>query len=121
MLVQKPRMREYLHNIVIFIVLVGFYIINKFYLVHAHVFFRWYFNDLLAMPLLLSYSFVLFRYYGRCMGRDFIVGMSVVCPMVWEYVYPMINSSSKGDIVDVVMYLTGSCLYYIMFITIKEY
>ena len=92
------------------LILVSLYTLNEIYLKSLHPIFRNHFNDLLAMPLLLSYSSILIK---KKLTYPFIISMTIICSFVWEFVTPIFKNNSTGDWMDVVAYVVGSLLWVI--------
>ena len=93
------------------LILMSLYALNELYLKSLHPIFRNHFNDLLAMPLLLSYSSILIK---KKLIYPFIISMTIICSFVWEFVTPIFKNNSTGDWLDVVVYVVGSLLWVVM-------
>ena len=96
--------------IISLLILVLLYALNELYLKSLHPIFKNHFNDLLAMPLLLSYGSLVHK---KSLSTLTVVLLTVICSFVWEFVTPMYKSDSMGDWLDVVSYLLGSLLWII--------
>jgi uncharacterized membrane protein len=93
------------------LMLVSLYALNELFLKSLHPIFRNHFNDLLAMPLLLSYSSILIK---KKLTYPFIISMIIICSFVWEFVTPIFKTNSTADWLDVVAYVVGSLLWAVM-------
>lgn len=98
----------YLINLLI---LISLYALNELYLKSLHPIFRNHFNDLLAMPLLLSYISILIK---KKLIYPFIISMTIICSFVWEFVTPIFKNNSTADWLDVVAYVVGSLIWVIV-------
>jgi hypothetical protein len=98
-------------NFICLLICIGLYLINTLVLRWHFEFCRSYFNDILAMPILLTYSAMLFKRYKVEFPIVVVWGLFVICSIVWEYVYPIINFNSVSDIYDIVSYFAGTCAW----------
>jgi hypothetical protein len=98
-------------NLINMLILISLYALNELYLKSLHSIFRNHFNDLLAIPLLLSYSSILIK---RKLTYPFIISMTIICSFVWEFITPILKTNSTGDWMDVVAYVVGSLLWIII-------
>ena len=99
------------NSVINLLILVSLYALNELFLKSLHPIFRNHFNDLLAMPLLLSYSSILIK---KKLTYPFIISMTIICSFVWEFVTPIFKTNSTGDWFDVVAYVIGSLLWIIL-------
>lgn len=112
-------------NIVIGIVVIALYIINKFYLnrVLNILFFRFYFNDMLGGILIVTYSNVILQfsnYKDALMKLHNILIFTLVVGLFWEYFTPLYYRVSVSDPLDVVAYMLGGVIYYLIIRTNKN-
>ena len=105
---------DYIINLLILVLL---YILNELYLKSLHPIFKNHFNDLLAMPLLLSYSSLVHK---KSLSTLTVILLTIFCSFVWEFVAPMYKSDSMGDWLDVASYLLGSLVWVIGFRLIRR-
>ncbi len=103
----------FLLNLKLFILLVGFYLLNQVVPATQGSFRRMYFNDLLAMPLILSWSQMLLCSKDIKLKIWHMISLFVVCSIAWEVITPMLLSYSIPDILDVFAYVIGTLLYII--------
>ena len=94
--------------IISLLILVLLYTLNELYLKSLHPIFKNHFNDLLAMPLLLSYGSLVHK---KSLSTLTVVLLTIICSFVWEFVAPMYKSDSMGDWLDVVSYIVGSLVW----------
>jgi len=76
------------------------------------------FNDFLAMILLLSFSNILLSFYknGKMIFRCiiYILIFALIVGLFWEYITPLYRINSTGDPYDLIAYLAGGYVYYII-------
>ena len=70
-----------------------------------------YLNDLLAMPLLLSYSNCLCILNKKYLKILHIIILFFVCSILWEFITPMILAKSVKDYLDILQYAIGTIIY----------
>ena len=71
-------------------------------------------NDLIAGALFPSYVNLLLIFFGltrRITGVGWILLVESLCSLAWEYVAPLYNANSTGDILDVISYFVGGFCY----------
>lgn len=109
-------------NVKIFVFAFIIYLINQIILKKTiYTFFKYYFNDLLAPILLLSFSNFLLQFYNKELKGKNIYIFIGFCSIFWEFITPLYKKSSVCDILDIVMYLIGASLYIILkFIIIRR-
>lgn len=75
-----------------------------------------YFNDLLAMPAMLSYISIVFAIFRKKFPIDllYIYFITGICSFIWEYLAIFLKSSSVFDTNDIYIYFIGSSVYYIL-------
>lgn len=105
------------YNLVILIVSLAFYILNIYFLSSFGDFFKFYFDDLFAIIILLS--FVNLIYPFKIDNLWLILFITIFAAFFWEYVALFIKPSSIFDYGDVLAYF-ASMLIYLAFIYIVE-
>ena len=96
----------------LFIALTVFYLINETFLKEKVVLFRNHFNDLLAIPLLLSYSGVLIEKVAKKkISIKLMIGLTIISSFIWEYITPKLIKGSTGDWLDVLAYFMGLIVF----------
>jgi hypothetical protein len=81
----------------------------------VQLFFNCYFNDLICPIIFFSYTNILLVTANReltNLRKLLLIGM--VCSLVWEWIGPLLNTSSISDINDVFFYIAGTVLYWCM-------
>ena len=100
----------FLLNIKIFIICVIIFGINKIIPMN-NVFRSNYLNDLLAMPLLLSYSNCIYILNKKTFKITSIITLFIVCSIMWEFITPIFLSKSTKDYLDILQYFIGTIIY----------
>ena len=91
------------------------YVTNETLLKKEFLICRNHFNDLLAIPLLLSYSGILIkRIAKKRMSISFMVSITIVSSFIWEYLTPIVIKGSTGDWFDVLTYFIGLGIFVII-------
>ena len=83
----------------------------------ANYFTKCFLNDLLFVPFVLSLCVELNKYsvfQNLKIGKREIVITVVVASAFFELILPAINHHSTGDILDVVCYMIGGLLFYLL-------
>jgi len=107
-------------NIAIFFASISLYILNQLILKHLNIiyltnFFNFYFNDVLAQILMLSYSnFLMGKINKPILKLRYIILVVLACGIIWEFVAPLYKSRSTLDLFDFLAYLAGGLIYYII-------
>lgn len=88
------------------------YVINQEILKSTNcIFFQYYFNDLLAPIVLLSFSNYLLNVYNKVIKGKNIYLFIIICGIFWELITPLYKKNSVSDIVDFIMYIIGANIY----------
>ena len=78
-------------------------------------FFKCYFNDLMAPCFLLAYSNMLLSLKGKRINKImFILPFCLCAGLIWEYFTPLIKKSSVTDPFDILAYLIGGSIYFVL-------
>lgn len=79
------------------------------------IFFISYFNDLICPLLFLSYVNILMMTTGKEIKRlPVLLLLALVASLVWEFVAPIVKPTSVTDLIDIVCYLVGSVVYWLL-------
>ena len=105
------------YNLIIFIVSLGLYYFNNHFLHDINWFFMFYFNDFLAIVVLLSFLNIVYPY--KLTNLWLIILVTILASFVWEYLALFIKPGSIFDIFDIISYF-GSMLIYLTLLYIKE-
>ena len=76
-------------------------------------FFHWYFNDLLAPVVALSFLNLLqgIKRRKEIISWRQLIGFCVVCSVFWEWVAIYIKPTSTFDVYDIGIYFLGAFIY----------
>ena len=105
------------YNFIIFIVSLGLYYFNNHFLHEINWFFMFYFNDFLAIVVLLSFLNIVYPY--KLTNLWLIIIVTILASFVWEYLALFIKPGSIFDIFDIISYF-GSMLIYLTLLYLKE-
>ena len=79
-------------------------------------FFTSYFNDLLCPILLLAFANLLLMSQNYELKQlKWIVFVCFLSGMYWEYITPLYMPASTSDVIDIVVYLSGACIYWLIY------
>ena len=107
-------------NFLIFMISVTLYILNRFIILNinnstVHYFFSSYFDDILAPLLLFSYINLLLSFYNKKMySLKYLIIFIILVSIVWEYLIVFIKPTSVSDPIDVIFYVLGTIIYWII-------
>lgn len=78
------------------------------------VFIRFYFMDLLCMPVICGIILFLLRFFRKdfYLTKSHLVSLTMMYAIYFEIIMPPISERYTADIWDVVMYALGSFLFY---------
>lgn len=108
-------------NLILIITVFFFYIINNTYLKKCtngaiQYFLICYFNDLLCPIFFISYSNLLLITVNRELKElKYIFAFGFCSGLVWEFIAPLLKTSSVSDIMDLLFYVFGSFLYWCIY------
>ena len=108
-------------NFSIFIISVILYLLNRFIILNInnftiHYFFSSYFDDLLAPLLLFSYINILLSFYNKKIySLKYLIMSILLVSIVWEYLIVFIKHKSVSDPIDVIFYISGTLIYWIIY------
>ena len=114
---EKNNMDFRVYNLIIFIVSLGLYYFNNHFLHDINWFFMFYFNDFLAIVVLLCFLNIVYPY--KLTNLWLIIIVTILASFVWEYLALFIKPGSIFDIFDIISYF-GSMLIYLTLLYIKE-
>ena len=114
---EKNNRNFRVYNIIIFIVSLGLYYFNNHFLHDLNWFLMFYFNDFLAIVVLLSFLNIVYPY--KLTNLWLIIIVTILASFVWEYLALFIKPGSIFDIFDIISYF-GSMLIYLTLLYIKE-
>ena len=114
---EKNNERFRIYNLIILIVGLSLYLLNNHFLHEINWFFIFYFNDFLAIVVLLSFLNLIYPY--KLTNVWLIIIVTILASFVWEYVALYIKAGAIFDIIDVICYF-GSMVIYIILLYFLE-
>lgn len=114
---EKNNERFRIYNLIILIVGLSLYLLNNHFLHEINWFFMFYFNDSLAIVVLLSFLNLIYPY--KLTNVWLIIIVTILASFVWEYVALYIKAGAIFDIIDVICYF-GSMVIYIILLYFLE-
>ena len=100
------------YNIIIFVIALSLYLFNNHFLHEVNWFFMFYFNDFLAIVVLLSFLNIVYPY--KLTNLWLIVLVTILASFVWEYVALFIKPGSIFDFVDIICYFGSMVIYLVI-------
>lgn len=122
------NVRKYyrIENFLIFITCIGLYIFNTIIFssinnYKLNIFFSSYFNDILAPLLLFSYiNLLLSLIHKKLHSLKYLILIIIICSFVWEYLALFLKPTSVLDPLDILFYVLGTLIYWIIYINLIE-
>ena len=106
-----------IYNLIILIVGLSLYLLNNHFLHEINWFFMFYFNDFLAIVVLLSFLNVIYPY--KLTNVWLIIVVTILASFVWDFVALFIKAGAIFDFIDVICYF-GSMMIYIVLLYFLE-
>ena len=106
-----------IYNLIILIVALSLYLLNNHFLHGINWFFMFYFNDFLAIVVLLSFLNIVYPF--KLTNIWIIIAITILASFVWEYLALFIKPGSIFDYIDILCYF-GSMLIYLILLYIIE-
>ena len=106
-----------IYNLVILIIALSLYLLNNHFLHEINWFFMFYFNDFLAIVVLLSFLNIVYPY--KLTNLWLIIIVTILASFVWEYVALFIKPGSIFDFIDIISYF-GSMVIYLVLLYLSE-
>ena len=100
------------YNIIIFVIALSLYLLNNHFLHEINWFFMFYFNDFLAIVVLLSFLNIVYPY--KLTNLWLIVLVTILASFVWEYVALFIKPGSIFDFLDIICYFGSMVIYLVI-------
>lgn len=104
-------------NLMILVLALALYLLNNHILHEINWFFMFYFNDFLAIVVLLSFLNVIYPY--KLTNIWLIILVTLLASFVWEYVALFIKSGSVFDLMDIFSYFGSMVIYLILLYLIE--
>ena len=78
-------------------------------------FLKCYLNDLVAPIFVLALSGIILRRIGYELKKFWIImAIGISAALAWEFVIPLMKSSSVTDLCDLLCYVAGTVVYYLI-------
>ena len=100
------------YNLIILILALSLYLLNNHFLHEINWFFMFYFNDFLAIVVLLSFLNIVYPF--KLTNLWLIILVTVLASFVWEYVALFIKPGSRFDFIDIIFYFESMVIYLII-------
>ena len=100
------------YNIIIFVIALSLYLFNNHFLHEINWFFMFYFNDFLAIVVLLSFLNIVYPY--KLTNLWLIILVTILASFEWEYVALFIKPESIFDFVDIICYFGSMVIYLVI-------
>ena len=101
-----------IYNLVILIIALSLYLLNNHFLHEINWFFMFYFNDFLAIVVLLSFLNIVYPY--KLTNLWLIIIVTILASFVWEYVALFIKPGSIFDFIDIISYFESMVIYLVL-------
>ena len=101
-----------IYNLIILILALSLYLVNNHFLHEANWFFMFYFNDFLAIVVLLSFLNVVYPF--KLTNLWLIIIVTVLASFVWEYLALFIKAGSIFGPMDIICYFGSMAIYLII-------
>ena len=101
-----------IYNLVILIMALSLYLFNNHFLHEVNWFFMFYFNDFLAIVVLLSFLNIVYPY--KLTNLWLIILVTILASFVWEYVALFIKPWSIFDFIDIISYFGSMAIYLVL-------
>lgn len=109
---EKNDKRFRIYNLVMLVVALSLYLLNNHFLHEINWFFMFYFNDFLAIVVLLSFLNVVYPF--KLTNLWLIILVTVLASFVWEYVALFIKKGAIFDPMDIICYFGSMVIYLII-------
>lgn len=115
--IEKNNKHFRIINLVILILALVLYLLNNHIMHEINWFFMFYFNDFLAIVVLLSFLNVIYPY--KLTNLWLIILVTLLASFVWEYLALFIKSGSVFDLMDIFSYFGSMVIYLILLYLIE--
>ena len=109
---EKNNKRFRAYNLLILIIALSLYLLNNNYLHEINWFFMFYFNDFLAIVVLLSFLNIIYPF--KLTNVWIILIVTILASFVWEYVALFIKPWSIFDFMDILCYFGSMVIYLVL-------
>ena len=109
---EKNDKRFRIYNLVMLVVALSLYLLNNHFLHEINWFFMFYFNDFLAIVVLLSFLNIVYPF--KLTNLWLIILVTVLASFVWEYVALFIKKGAIFDPMDIICNFGSMVIYLII-------
>ncbi len=106
-----------IYNLIILVLALSLYLLNNHFMHEINWFFMFYFNDFLAIVVLLSFLNIVYPF--KLTNLWLIILVILLASFVWEYVALFIKKGAIFDPIDIICYF-GSMLIYLIILYFIE-
>ena len=106
-----------IYNLIILVLALSLYLLNNHFTHEINWFFMFYFNDFLAIVVLLSFLNIVYPF--KLTNIWLIILVTLLASFVWEYVALFIKKGAVFDPIDIICYF-GSMLIYLIILYFIE-
>ena len=100
------------YNLIILVLALFLYLLNNNFLHEINWFFMFYFNDFLAIVVLLSFLNIVYPF--KLTNLWLIIIVTALASFVWEYVALFIKKGAIFDPMDIICYFGSMVIYLII-------
>ena len=100
------------YNLLILVLALSLYLLNNHFLHEINWFFMFYFNDFLAIVVLLSFLNIVYPF--KLTNLWLIIIVTALASFVWEYVALFIKKGAIFDPMDIICYFGSMVIYLII-------
>ena len=100
------------YNLIILVLALSLYLLNNHFMHEINWFFMFYFNDFLAIVVLLSFLNIVYPF--KLTNIWLIIIVTALASFVWEYVALFIKKGAIFDPIDIICYFASMVIYLII-------
>lgn len=100
------------YNLIILVLALSLYLLNNHFMHEINWFFMFYFNDFLAIVVLLSFLNIVYPF--KLTNLWLIIIVTALASFVWEYVALFIKKGAIFDPMDIICYFGSMVIYLII-------
>ncbi len=101
-----------IQNLIILVLALFLYLLNNHFLHEINWFFMFYFNDFLAIVVLLSFLNIVYPF--KLTNLWLIIIVTALASFVWEYVALFIKKGAIFDPIDIICYFVSMVIYLVI-------
>ena len=105
------------YNLIILVLALSLYLLNNHFMHEINWFFMFYFNDFLAIVVLLSFLNIVYPF--KLTNLWLIIIVTALASFVWEYVALFIKKGAIFDPMDIICYFGSMAIYLVILYVIE--